>query len=129
MKVLLTIGVVITLSSCHRKPDVQHRAEAPAFELIDVTDQTGPHFTTTCGEPTPTQIVEVNGPGITLFHADSDGDLDIFVANGATMTAPKAGPGSRLFSNQLSETGTLQFKDVTPHSGIDLHAWAMHDNG
>ncbi len=124
MKVLLTIGVVITLSSCHRKPDVQHRAEAPAFELIDVTDQTGPHFTTTCGEPTPTQIVEVNGPGITLFHADSDGDLDIFVANGATMTAPKAGPGSRLFFNQLSETGTLQFKDVTPHSGIDLHAWA-----
>jgi len=90
--------------------------------LVDVTAQPGPPFTTTCGADPSTQIVEVNGPGVTLFDADGDGDLDIFIANGATMDAPEHGPGSRLFTNQLAETGSLRFKEAA--AGITLTRWA-----
>jgi hypothetical protein len=98
--------------------------QSPRIALVDITQHTGPHFVTTSGAMPPTSIVEVNGPGVCLFDADSDGDIDIFIANGATVDDPDHGPGSRLFRNTLRETGTLTFVDVTKEAGIDLRRWA-----
>ncbi|MDG1837651.1 MAG: CRTAC1 family protein [Phycisphaerales bacterium] len=93
-------------------------------DLVDVTDQSGLQFVTTCGSDPSTQIVEVNGPGVCLLDADGDGDLDVFIANGATIAAPEDGPGSKLFRNLLRESGKLQFQDATTAFGIDITRWA-----
>ncbi len=84
-------------------------------------DQTGIDAIMTSGQTPSTQILEVNGSGLALLDFDGDGDLDLFVANGATMADPEHGPGSRLYENQ----GELRFRDVTAEAGIDLDRWAM----
>ena len=95
-----------------------------SVDLVDITDQSGLQFVTTCGSDPSTQIVEVNGPGVCLLDSDDDGDLDVFIANGATMDAPEDGPGSKLFRNLLVESGKLQFEDATAEFGIDITRWA-----
>ena len=78
--------------------------------------------------------VEVRGPMLDRFdevltsealafvaRLHRDGDLDLFVPNGATLDAPLRGPGARLFENE----GALRFRDVTAASGIDFHGWGM----
>ena len=67
------------------------------------------------------EILEVNGGGIALFDYDGDGDLDVFLANGATLAAPELGPGSRLYANR----GDGTFADVTRQVGLTLTRWAM----
>ncbi|NNM27585.1 MAG: CRTAC1 family protein [Phycisphaerales bacterium] len=78
-------------------------------------------MTMTCGGTPSQEILEVNGGGLGLIDYDRDGDLDLFVANGATMSDPERGPGSRLFRNE----GGLRFTDVTDEAGITLRRWAM----
>ncbi|MCH2142828.1 MAG: CRTAC1 family protein [Phycisphaerales bacterium] len=88
-----------------------------------MTERYGLQHHATCGAPIPTQIVEVNGPGVTLFHADEDDDLDLLVIDGATLESPHHGPGVRLYLNQQNETGNVSFRDGTEHAGINLRAW------
>ena len=49
-------------------------------------------------------------PGIAIFDFDNDGDLDIYVTNGP-------GTNNSLYSNQLVETGAVNFVDVGAASG------------
>ena len=50
-------------------------------------------------------------PGLALLDYDDDGDLDIYVTNGP-------GSDNSLFSNQLAETGQLNFIDVGAEAGV-----------
>ncbi len=62
----------------------------------------------------PTMPFMRNGaPGVALFDYDNDGDLDIYVTNGA-------GTPNSLFSSQLIETGVLNFVDVAAASGTEV---------
>jgi hypothetical protein len=94
---------------------------AGALHFTDVTERSGVRMTLTSGAAVPTQILEVKGGGLGLVDYDNDGDLDLFVPNGATLDAPSKGPGARLFENE----GGLRFRDVTAASGIDFHGWGM----
>lgn len=51
-------------------------------------------------------------PGVAIFDYDNDGDLDIYVTNGPA--APNA-----LYQNQLTQTGSLSFVDVSVSAGVD----------
>ncbi len=75
----------------------------------------------TSGAMPSREILEVNGGGIALFDYDNDGDLDVFLANGATLENPEQGPGSRLWANR----GDGTFEDATRRSGLELRRWAM----
>lgn len=59
-------------------------------------------------------------PGVAIFDFDGDGDQDIYVTNGP-------GTPNSLFSNQLIETGTMSFVDVSAASGAA--ATAQDSNG
>ena len=91
--------------------------------LRDVTETSGLTCTTTCGALPSRQILEVNGGGLALLDFDQDGDLDVFIANGATLEDPEHGPGSRLYENASTSDG-IRFRDVTDASGISLTRWA-----
>jgi hypothetical protein len=94
---------------------------ARAIRFVDATATSGLDLVTTCGGMPSREILEVNGGGLALIDFDDDGDLDLFVANGATMDDPEHGPGSRLFRN----LGSLRFEDATDEVGLDLRRWAM----
>jgi hypothetical protein len=94
---------------------------AGALHFTDATERSGLRMTLTSGAGRPSQILEVKGGGVALIDYDDDGDLDVFVPNGATLDAPTRGPGARLFEN----LGGLRFKDVTAASGIAFRGWGM----
>jgi hypothetical protein len=50
-------------------------------------------------------------PGVAIFDADRDGDMDIYVTNGP-------GANNSLYSNQLSQTGQTTFVDAAVPAGV-----------
>ena len=93
----------------------------PRYPLQDVAEASGLTLTTTSGRTPSTQLLEVKGGGIALLDWQGDGDLDVFVPNGATLERPDEGPGARLFEN----TGGLRFRDATSSAGITLRRWGF----
>ncbi len=96
-------------------------ADPPALRFSDVTKASGVDFVTTSGKQPSREILEVDGNGVALFDFDRDGDLDLFVANGATTDDTENGPGSRMYLN----AGDGTFKDVTADVGLKLKRWGM----
>src|SRR5438093_13741592 len=89
------------------------------------------HFTGTTGEYF---MPEIMGSGAALFDYDNDGDLDIYLIQGTALEdgkkllfppPPDWKPGNRLFRNMLSETGKLQFVDVTESAGVGHDGYGM----
>jgi hypothetical protein len=76
---------------------------------------------------------EIMGSGGALFDYDNDGDLDLYVVQGASLastgTAPPTAdaPRNRLFRNDLDAPGTssLRFTDVTTESGLGDTGYGM----
>ncbi len=92
-----------------------------ALRFHDATTAAGIDFRSMSGGSPSRHILEVDGGGIALLDFDNDGDLDLFVANGATLERPEEGAGSRLWANR----GDGSFEDVTAQAGITLRRWAM----
>jgi enediyne biosynthesis protein E4 len=91
------------------------------LHFTDVTAASGIDFTTTSGRAPSTQLLEVKGAGLALLDYDRDGDLDLFVPNGALLDAIDRGPGARLYRN----LGGLRFEDVTREARIEFTGWGF----
>lgn len=73
------------------------------------------------GETPSTQLLEVKGGAVALIDGDRDGDLDVFVPGGASLTDTEQGQGARYFENM----GGLRFVDRTSSSGLGLKRWSF----
>jgi hypothetical protein len=96
-------------------------AAATSLRFAPVPQSAGIDLAMTSGAMPGREILEVNGGGIALLDFDDDGDLDVFLANGATLEDPEHGPGSRLYRNR----GDGTFEDATGRVGLALSRWAM----
>ncbi|MFM1822218.1 MAG: hypothetical protein RI967_484 [Planctomycetota bacterium] len=114
------LAAVLAASSQEARPS-DGGAPTDAIRFTDVTATSGIDLVTTSGTPPLTTILEVKGGGLALLDYDSDGDLDLFAPNGATLADPEKGPGARLFRND----GGLRFTDVTATSGIAHRRWSF----
>jgi hypothetical protein len=98
--------------------------------FFDRAAETGLDWTYFNGMSGELYMVEMVGGGAALFDFDNDGDLDLFVPQGAMLGGraieralaprPKA-PGDRLFRNELDPArgaASLRFTDVTDSAGI-----------
>lgn len=110
----------------------------PAEAFIDVTASSGivfSHFNGTTGD---FLLPEITGSGGALFDYDNDGDLDLYLVQGAPLKPGSSPPGfawsgetppqDRLFRND-SRTGpegaVVRFTDVTSRSGIKGFGYGM----
>lgn len=100
--------------------------------FIDVTRESGVdflHFNGATGEYT---LAEIMGSGGALFDYDNDGDLDLYLVQGSSLTSndrPSKQGGKvlrgRLFRNDTSANKRIRFTDVTSKSGIEAHGYGM----
>ncbi len=157
MRLYLTC-LLLALPGCHASPDessdsaatglrdvrpATQRIEKPAAEGFDsaaFVEMTKPcgidfvHYNGTTGEYF---VPEITGSGGALFDYDNDGDLDLYLVQGAVLmpdrgssSSPSPDPETlrdRLYRNDLATDGSrdLQFTDVTSASGITAYGYGM----
>ena len=112
------------------------RAESGQPFFVDVTESAGVDFVHFNGMSGRFYYPEVVGSGGALFDYDADGDLDLFLVQGAMLGPdrsiddalfPPVGPhlGDRLYRNDTGPDGRLRFVDVSRSSGIDTTGYGM----
>ncbi len=111
------------------KPASEPQFGPPAL-FRDATLETGLKFRHFTGATGQYLLPEIMGAGVALIDYDNDGDLDVYLIQGTTLTPGQplpAGwkPGNRLFRNLLMETGKLQFIDVTESAGVGYVGYGM----
>lgn len=87
-------------------PIFSERATALGIEFQHESGATGRLF-----------MPETTGSGVALFDYDNDGDLDIYLVQGGSITGENQAR-DQLFRNDLAEHSTWKFVDVTDSSGI-----------
>jgi hypothetical protein len=114
------LALIVLLFSCKSS-----RQNSPRFE--DVSKQTGLDFWQFSGATGELSLPEIMGSGAALIDYDNDGDLDLYLVQGAprpetgkpVVPLPKGWkPGNRLFRNNLIPSGKLSFTDVTEEAGV-----------
>ena len=113
---------------------------SPALIFRELSGQTGLRFRHYNGMTGKFFLPEIMGAGAALFDFDNDGDLDVFLVQGATLEPkdqptrtlfPWTGPGDlrgRLFRNDLAggkDGNSIKFVDVTEKSGILANGYGM----
>ncbi len=92
-------------------------AQSPesAIRFADVTAQTGIAFEHRDGSGGQYYIMESVSAGLALFDYDRDGDVDVYLLNGAALQGTRYDPPptNRLYRND----GSWKFTDVTEASG------------
>src|SRR5262245_43173070 len=112
------------------------RVDAPETWFTDATAASGLTFTHFNGMSGQLYYPEIMPPGVALFDADNDGDLDVFVVQGRMLGSTpidrawfpprEASIGGRLFRNDIEvAAGGLHFTDVTEKSGISARGYGM----
>ena len=103
-------------------------ADAPLFK--DVAAEAGLDFTHWNGMSGEYYFPEMTGQGAALLDYDNDGDLDVYLVQGALLGPGKKRadalfpyeglwpPSDRLYRNDLNAAGKLKFTDVTAASGL-----------
>ncbi len=117
--------VVLALAGCRHEPEPAARSEDLFQEAAARTGLKFHHFTGSTGER---YMPEIMGAGVALLDYDNDGDLDVYLVQGAAFD-PSRQPGeplgNRLYRNDLSSTGSLGFTDVTVESGTGHSGYGM----
>jgi hypothetical protein len=125
MRVVLAAATLVLAACTERGGRGAAASDAPVGRVMRFASlpsaETGLEATMVCGGTPSRQILEVNGGGLGLLDHDRDGDLDVFLANGATMDDTEHGPGCRLYEN----LGDMRYRDVTDEVGIEVTRWAM----
>ncbi len=109
--------------------------DSPLFrEAASETGLNFNHFTGATGE---FYMPEIMGAGAALFDYDNDGDLDVYLIQGAMLDEKKKPseakfpppkdwkPGNRLFRNELIPSGKLRFTDLTEKAGVGHASYGM----
>ena len=101
------------------KMEMEGPSSLPQF--TDQTTASGIDFHHVSGGLEKRYILEAKGGGAGFFDYDNDGDLDLYMVNGATLGTyqMKSGPGNVLYRND----GKARFANATAEAGVGDAGW------
>ena len=111
-----------TLAGCDGSgppPPAASDDSAPWF--TDITGPAGLRFEHDAGLDGSFFMPQIVGAGVAFFDFDGDGDLDIYLVNGAHRPGGAPGPMNRLFRREADGT----YRDVTLESGLGHTGFGM----
>ena len=90
-------------------------------QFSDQTAAAGITYRNVFGGQEKHYILESHGSGAAFFDHDSDGDLDLYLVNGATFATyrDRSGPGNALYRNR----GDGTFVEITREAGVGDAGW------
>ena len=90
-------------------------------QFSDQTAAAGITYRNVFGGKEKHYILESHGSGAAFFDHDSDGDLDLYIVNGATFATyrDRSGPGNALYRNR----GDRTFVEITREAGVGDAGW------
>src|SRR6185503_13970014 len=93
----------------------------PAW-FVEEAHERGLDFTWQSGHAERHYFPEIMGGGAALLDVEEDGDLDVYLVQAGSITAPpEERPGNQLFAND----GAGRFTDKSAGSGADEHGYSM----
>ena len=131
MRAILRVLPVAALGLClyfvFRAEEPAEAAAGTSLCFVDVAARSGIDVVNVSGDPRRWYIPESNGCGAAWLDHDQDGDVDLFVGNGAGLEYVDDGKKlevrrtatSRLYENQ----GRLRFDDVSVATGAARSDW------
>jgi len=120
MKLYLLSLVALGLVACSEDPVEQLEPGAVPPWFVDEARERGIDFVHRSGHDERYFFPELMGGGVALFDKDGDDDLDLFLVQSGSLTAPE-GAAHRLYEND----GSGRFVDVTSSAGITPGGYGM----
>src|SRR3954462_14277805 len=102
---------------------VVSRAADPPFRFVDVAQQSGVVLQNIAGTKAKSYLIDSTGNGAAFLDYDRDGDLDILLVNGSSLSPLKTG-GDQMVALYRNDGGG-HFTDVTSRSGLTRSGWGM----
>jgi hypothetical protein len=128
MRRLAISAFLLLVAACDRQPEPPPTPAAPLsggpdaqLRLVDASASSGLVFTHYAAVTGEFFIPEEMGPGVALFDADGDGDLDAYLVQGGRLAGRGEPAPNRLFRN----AGDGTFTDATEQSGAGDEAYGM----
>ncbi len=129
---LVALLLLAAVSGCERDPTTSDRppriqtnaGRAAPTLFTDITDQVGLHFIHPTGRRGEYFYPEIMCGGAAVFDYDDDGDLDVYLVNGADRAISRdarEAPRNRLFRQESDGS----FSDVTELSGLGDTGYGM----
>ncbi len=124
--VVTLIASSLHSSGCRRdaKPARPAPASTPAW-FTDVTDAVGLEFVHQAGATGTYFYPEIMGSGCALFDYDADGDLDIYIVNGAEHEDGIVKPDSRMRNHLFRREDDGTYHDVTDQTELGDTGYGM----
>ena len=127
---------LVLLAGCDNTAHERPRSIEPEAVFEEISASVGLNFRHFLGATGNYYLPEITGSGVALLDFDQDGDLDVYLVQGAPLdsSVEKAynstsiesyTPGNRLFRNELVSSGTLAFADVTEEAGVGNAGFGM----
>ena len=118
---------IACLSACDDRFAGASVIAGPRIVLVDVADSAGLTTVQVSGDPRRWYIPESNGTGAAWLDYDGDGDMDLFIGNGAAMKYVDDGKRLEVVHSAHSalyrNDGYMKFVDVSEQTGCKRSDW------
>jgi hypothetical protein len=101
---------------------VSRAADTP-FRFTDVAKETGVTLLNISGAKSKSYLIDSTGNGAAFLDYDRDGNMDVLVVNGSSLSRFKSG-GDQMVALYRND-GRGHFTDVTVQSGLTRRGWGM----